>query len=65
MVSLMVYDVSGRLVRTLVSRILSAGTFSETWDGRDDNGRLASSGVYVSRLTQGSRSAMGKMVFVK
>ena len=65
MVSLMVYDVSGRLVRTLVSRTLSAGTFSETWNGRDDYGRPVSSGVYVSRLTQGSHSAVSKMVLMK
>ena len=65
MVSLAVYDINGRLVRTLVSRILSAGTFSETWNGRDDYGRPVSSGVYVSRLTQGSHSAVNKMVLMK
>lgn len=64
-VSLTVYDINGRLVRTLVSRILSAGIYSEKWDGRDDSGRPVSSGVYLSRLTQGGHSAMSKMMLMK
>jgi hypothetical protein len=45
-----VYDMSGRLVRTLVSEHLSAGEYQVTWDGRDDGGHRLASGVYLVRL---------------
>ncbi len=48
---LVVYDVTGRHVRTLVARVLPAGTHSVVWDGTDAAGRHVASGVYVLRLT--------------
>ena len=50
-VSLTLYNVLGRKVRTLVDGVHSQGTFTTTWDGRDDQGRRVSSGVYFCRLT--------------
>jgi hypothetical protein len=47
---LAVYDVSGKRVRTLVDGTVSAGRHSAFWDGRDDDGRPAGSGVYLYRL---------------
>ena len=49
-VALRIYDAEGRLVRTLFEGASEAGEFSLTWDGRDDTGRGATSGVYFSRL---------------
>ena len=49
-VSLRIYDVAGRLVRTLPGGLLPAGPHARTWDGRDDRGRGAASGAYVARL---------------
>ncbi|MBE0564426.1 MAG: hypothetical protein IH621_00585, partial [Krumholzibacteria bacterium] len=49
-VSLRVYDVAGRLVRTLTAGRLPAGPHAVRWDGRDDRGRGAASGTYVARL---------------
>ncbi len=49
-VHLMVYDVTGRNVRTLVSGNLSAGIHHVRWDGTDDAGRGVASGVYVVRF---------------
>lgn len=49
-VLLAVYDVSGRRVRTLVDGDLPAGPQAFAWDGRDEAGRGAASGVYVARL---------------
>jgi hypothetical protein len=46
-----VFDANGRLVRTLVSGELSAGQHVVTWAGRDDGGRLVSSGLYYYRLS--------------
>jgi len=48
-VSLRLYDVTGRLVRTLASGEAAAGLHRATWDGRDARGREAGSGVYFVR----------------
>ena len=45
-----VYDLSGRVVRTLVHGHLQAGVHSEVWTGRDDSGRKVASGSYYVRL---------------
>ncbi len=49
-VTLALYDVKGRLVRTLASGRFPAGQHVVTWDGRDDRGADAPSGVYLARL---------------
>jgi hypothetical protein len=50
-VSLSLYDVAGRMVRGLTDDVLPAGPHAVTWDGRGENGRELSSGVYFYRLT--------------
>jgi len=50
MASLRIYDLAGRLVRTLHSGRLAAGQHRVTWDGRDDAGRDSASGAYLIRL---------------
>lgn len=62
-VALAVYDVSGRLVRTLVAdEQLEAGAVTRAWDGRDDHGRMLPAGAYLVRLRAGgftqTRTAM-------
>jgi hypothetical protein len=64
-VRLHVYDIAGRLVRTLVNETQSAGRKSVTWDGRDDGGRSAASGVYFYRLTTPAFAKTQKMVLLK
>ncbi len=49
-VHLEIFDVSGRLVRTLVDSDFDAGRHSVDWRGRDDAGQLVGSGVYLVRL---------------
>ncbi len=48
--TLRVFDVSGRLVRTLVNGPAAAGVGRVTWNGKDDFGRQARSGIYFVRL---------------
>ena len=51
-VRITIFDVRGRLVKTLVdNRSLPAGQYEEIWNGLDDRGKNASSGVYFYRLT--------------
>jgi hypothetical protein len=64
-VSLMVYDVLGRHVRTLVSQPYQAGLHSVGWDGRDDSGNMVSAGVYVYTIKSGKYTAAKKMLFMK
>jgi hypothetical protein len=52
-VRLVIFDVRGRLVRTLVSGSLAAGVHAVTWNGRDDGGRAQASGVYLALLEAG------------
>jgi hypothetical protein len=49
-VSLQVYDVTGRTVRTLASGFRRAGSYSVSWDAKDSRGRLVPHGVYFYRL---------------
>src|SRR5262249_19392511 len=49
-VSLVVYDVSGRVVRELAHGWKSAGPQAVTWDGLDRAGRSAPSGIYFAAL---------------
>ena len=51
--TLRVFDVHGRLVRTLVDSYLAAGPRTVEWDGRDDRGRPLASGTYYMRLQGG------------
>ena len=45
-----VYDISGRLVKTLVDETKYAGFHSCVWDGRDQNGNSVSNGLYIYKL---------------
>ncbi len=64
-VSLRVYDVSGRLVRTLVDGELPPGRHSSRWDGRDDAGTPVASGVYFYMLDAPGFSARGKGIVLR
>ena len=62
---IVVYDVLGRLVRTLVSGYTQAGDHEVVWDGRDDSGRQVASGVYLYRLQAGDIVETRRMVLLK
>jgi len=61
-VSLRVYDVAGRLVRTVASESLPAGTYVRAWDGRDDNGRVTNAGLYFVKFVAGATVESRKLV---
>jgi hypothetical protein len=64
-VKLGVYDARGRLVRRLIDGRLGAGPRSVVWDGTDDAGRSAASGVYLYRLESGDVIQQRKMTLLK
>ena len=64
-VALAVYDLSGRLVRTLVDGEKNGGEHTVVWRGLDDSGRQVGSGVYFYRLEVGDTKLERKMVMLK
>ncbi len=62
---LQVFDVRGRLVRTLHEGTLPAGRHEATWTGVDGRGRTAAAGVYFVRLDDGHRAVTVKAVLAK
>ena len=59
---LVVYDMLGRQVRSLMDKQAEPGYYSIQWDGLDDEGKIASSGVYLYRLKAGEFTATKKMI---
>lgn len=67
-VDLFIYDASGRRVACVIESIgYAAGTHSVVWDGRDERGQRASSGVYFGRLYVDGRAvgSAERMVLLK
>lgn len=64
-VTLRIFDVRGRVVRTLVEGPQSAGPHAVEWDGRNGHGGASASGVYVYRLQAGGESQQRSMSLVK
>ena len=64
-VSLNVYNIKGEKVRTLVSGELEAGYHSLVWDGRDESGKPAASGVYFYKMKADKFLQTKKMILMK
>jgi hypothetical protein len=62
---LQVYDVSGKVVRTLVNKAQDPGYYVLTWDGCDAFGKRVASGVYFARFAAGDYVKTGKMLYLK
>ncbi len=60
-----VYNVNGRLVRTLLDATVPAGERDVVWDGRDDSGERCASGVYMVRVETPSDRATRKAVLLR
>ncbi len=64
-VSLVVYNAAGQKVRTLVSGHKEAGTYTVTWDGRNDAGQPVSAGAYFYKFQAGEYQSLKKMLLLK
>jgi hypothetical protein len=64
-VTLLIYDVAGRLVRTLVDHQQTAGRKRVTWNGDDDRGSRVASGVYFYRMRAPGFDVTKKMVLIQ
>ena len=64
-VVLRIYDVGGRLVRTLIEGPMPAGVHRVPWDGTDSRGRTVTSGIYFSKLEVGTQRRSGRFMFLR
>ncbi len=66
-VKVQIFDVSGRLVRTLADRVFKAGNHPLIWDGSDNSGRLSARGVYFVRSQHADSKFTGqsKLIVLK
>lgn len=62
---LTIYDVTGRVVQTLVDGMLAGGRHEVRWDGRDADGGRVPSGVYAYRLEAGGMAETRRMIILK
>jgi len=65
-VTIKILDLNGREVTTILDKVeLPAGRHQRLWNGRDDQGRLVTSGVYLYRLRAGDFTKMMKLTLMK
>ncbi len=64
-ITLQVYDIRGRLIRTLIDGPRGPGSYQVAWDGRDEKSRRVASGVYLYKIRAGDFTSVRKMVLVR
>jgi hypothetical protein len=64
-VQITIYNIHGQVVRRLLDEPRSPGSYSLVWNGRDEGGASAASGVYFCRLQVGGFTDVKKMVLIK
>ena len=60
-----IYDIAGRLVKTLVDADRAGGVYEAVWTGRDANGVGVASGIYFCRAEIGSMTEVRKVVLLR
>ena len=64
-VLLSIYDVSGRLVKTLVQAEQNAGVYNLVWNGYDNNNQKVAPGVYFTKFASGDFISVKKLILIK
>ncbi|HEY6572354.1 MAG TPA: matrixin family metalloprotease [Candidatus Eisenbacteria bacterium] len=64
-VTMRIYDVNGRMVRTLVNGFQAAGPHTAIWDGKSDRGVGVSSGRYFARIKAGTWESTASVTILK
>ena len=64
-ITMVIMDIRGRVVRTLINKEERFGYQSVAWDAKNDDGDKVSSGVYFYQIRSDNFNAVGKLVFVK
>jgi parallel beta-helix repeat protein len=61
----LIYNILGQKIKTLVNEYLSPGQYSYVWDGRNELGEEAASGVYLYRIESGTFAQTKKMTLMR
>jgi hypothetical protein len=64
-VTIGIHDLKGRRVRTLLNETRDAGSYSTSWDGRNEDGDVVASGIYLVRFESNPLKEIGKIAVVK
>ena len=64
-VEIVVYDMMGREIKTLVSGYHSPSTYQVIWNGTDNRGKIVPSGVYFYQMNSSEFSQVNKVMFLK
>ena len=64
-ITVAIYDVTGRLVETLIDGVVESGYHSVVWDGRDRSGHTVSAGLYIYSLKGDHIALTRKMIMMK
>jgi|GEM_PF-549101 len=62
---IIIFNIKGQKVKTLINKELDAGYHSVIWDGRDDNDLPVSSGIYFYKMKAGDFTSVRKMLLMK
>lgn len=65
MIELSVYNIKGQIVKTLVKEEQLAGAYTTVWNGKDNNGKSVSSGIYFYKLSTKDDTILKKMLLLK
>ena len=63
--TLIIYNLLGQEVKTLVDEVKAPGYYTVNWDGRDGSGQAVSSGVYFYTISAGEFFRVRKMVLMR
>lgn len=64
-INLSIYNIRGQLVKILINRRIISGSHIVNWNGKDNNNKQVSSGVYFYKLKNGNKSISKKMLLLK
>ena len=64
-VKLVVYDILGKEVKTLINSEKDAGSYDVQWNGTNNNGQTVSTGIYIYRIKAGDFVREKKMILMK
>ena len=60
-----IYNIAGQKIRTLLSQEVPDGTHSIVWNGENDHGSTAASGIYIFKLEAGKTAMSHRMMLVR
>jgi flagellar hook assembly protein FlgD len=64
-VEIKIFSVNGQLVKTFLATHASSGSYTVTWDGKNETGQFVTSGLYIYQVSFSNSVVAKKMMFVK